>query len=223
MSSQSRRYLLARPGPGDFKPPNVPALGALPFGSAERARLTSWLADAAWPRDRMDMAELEGYLVALISWPVGVAAGAWLPAVWGVRGWKVPATIPSNRHFDEFVGLVVGFMQALDRDLSREASGFESSLLWALRGRALGEAMHRWGRGFMTALTLGSQGLKWRTASEVAAVRLIAGSTSAAEVSQLQGPESIVSAVAALVRQRKSRGPLGPVTNVVPLGPIIEL
>lgn len=210
MSSQSRRYQLARPGPKDFKPPTVLSLGAQRFAAPERARLTTWLNETAWPRGHMDMAELEGFLVALISWPVGISSGAWLPAIWGVRGWKVPANIASDRDFDEFVGLIVGFMQELDRDLSREPSAFESSLLWALRGDAHTKAMQRWGRGFMTALTLGSQGLKWRNESAVAAVHVISASTSSAEASALRGAAGVVSAVLALVKLRKSRGPLGP-------------
>jgi yecA family protein len=217
MSSQSRRYLLPRPGPGDFTPPNVLAIGKIRFGAPERARLTLWLDEAAWPRGHMEMAELEGYLVAMISWPVGIASGAWLPPIWGVRGWKVPTTITSHRDFDEFVGLIAGFMQELDRDLSRESSKFESSVLWTLRAHAQTEAMHCWGRGFMKALSLGAQGLKWRSESSVAAVHAIAASTSSSAALHRQEPAKVVSAVLALMRQRKSRGPLGPLATPAPL------
>jgi yecA family protein len=210
MTSQSKRYLLARPGLADFKPPDVPALGAVTFGDSERARLVSWLGDAAWPRAHMDMAELEGYLVALISWPVGIPSGAWLPPIWGVRGWKMPKTIASEKSLDEFARLIVGFMQNLERDISRETSTFDSSVLLSLRGRAQSEAVHHWGRGFMTALTLGSQGLKWRSDNAVAAVHAIAGGTASASARRSNGPAIITSAVLSLMRERKSRGPLGP-------------
>lgn len=215
MSSLSRRYLLARASQGDFKPPNVPALGALPFGAPERARLSSWLGEPAWPRGHMDMAELEGYLAALISWPVGISAGAWLPPIWGVRGWKMPATITSDRHFDEFVGLIVGFMQDLDRHFSREPPTIDSSVLWTLPSQLQIEGLRRWGRGFMTALALGSQGLKWRSPSAGAAVRVIASSTSSAASLHEQDLSKVLSAVVMLAKQRNTRGPLGPLTAPV--------
>ena len=52
-------------------PPNLLTMGTVPFGDSQRTRLSAWLNEAAWPRGHMEMAELEGYLVALISWPVG--------------------------------------------------------------------------------------------------------------------------------------------------------
>jgi yecA family protein len=197
-------------------PPNLLTFNAMPFGEPQRVRLTAWLREAAWPRDRMDIAELEGYLVALIAWPVGISSGAWLPPIWGERGWKVPTKISSQRQYDEFVGLVVGFMKALDCELSHQPSRFESSVLRLLRGTEQVEALHRWGRGFMTALALGAQGLKWRSAGSGAAVRTIANITSASTQINPQAVEHVVGAVVALMEQRTSRGPLGPLVSVLP-------
>jgi len=217
VSSLSRRYRSARPDAGDFVPPNMRELGALPFGDPQRARLSAWLREAAWPRSHMEMAELEGFLVALIAWPVGISSGAWLPPIWGERGWKVPTNITSQRQYAEFVALTVGFMQALDRELGHQSSRFDSSVLRTLRGREQAEEFHRCGRGFMTALTLGSQGLKWRNAGAGAAVRVIANSTSASAPFRSQQVEEIVSAVLALMNQRSSRGPLGSLEVLAPL------
>jgi len=75
------------------------------------------------------------------------------------------------------VALIIGFIHELDSKLSRESSRFESSVLRGLREREQLEAQHGWGRGFMTALTLGAQGLKWRSTSAGAAVRTIANAT----------------------------------------------
>ena len=108
----------------------------------------------------MEIAELEGYLVALIAWPVGISSGAWLPRIWGHPGWKVPTKIAARSQYEEFVAMIVGFMQDLDRELSRQPARFESSVLRGLREREHTESLHGWGRGFMTALTLGSQGLR---------------------------------------------------------------
>ncbi|MEO8019378.1 MAG: YecA family protein [Pseudomonadota bacterium] len=216
MSSLSRRYRSARPDAGEFVPPNLTTFGGTPFGDPQRARLSTWLSESAWPREHMDITELEGYLVALIAWPVGISSGAWLPPIWGERGWKVPTKILSHQQYDEFVALVVGFMRTLDHELSRQPSRFESSVLPLLRGSEQVDALHRWGRGFMTALTLGAQGLKWRNESAGTAVRMIANITSASAPVDPQALEHVMSAVFALMQQRPSRGPLGPLVLAVP-------
>lgn len=217
MSSLSRRYRSAHPDPGEFMPPNLRTLGPMPFGAAQRTRLAAWLREAAWPRGHMDMAELEGYLVALIAWPVGISSGAWLPLIWGERGWKVPTNISSRQQYDEFVALIAGFMQALDRELSRQPASFDSSVLHALRDREQVEGLHRWGRGFMTAMALGAQGLKWRGDGARAAVRTIASGTASSAPFRSSQVGEVVSAVLALMQQRSSRGPLGPLEAVKPL------
>jgi yecA family protein len=198
-------------------PPDLRTIGAVPFGDQQRARLTAWLREAAWPRDHMDLAELEGYLVALIVWPVGISAGAWLPPIWGERGWKVPTKIAARSQYEEFVALIVGFMRDLDRNLSRQPPRFESAVLRGLKDGAGVEALHRWGKGFMTALTLGSQGLKWRSADAGAAVRVIAASTSASTPSGPRAVEAVENAVLALTALRPSRGPLGALETATPL------
>jgi yecA family protein len=191
-------------------PPDLRTFAAAPFGEKQRDRLTSWLCEGGWPREHMEVATLEGYLVALIAWPVGISAGAWLPPIWGECGWKVSNKIAARSQYEEFVSLIVGFMRDLDRSLSRQPSRFESSVLHHLKGSARMQGLHGWGKGFMTALTLGSQGLKGRSASAGAAVRLIAGTTSASAPFGPQAAEDVVSAVMALMEQRPSRGPLGP-------------
>jgi hypothetical protein len=106
--------------------------------------------------------------------------------------------------------LIIGFIQDLDRRLSQQSSRFESSVLRGLQEGEHTEALHCWGRGFMTALTLGSQGLKGRSASACAAVHTIAGSTAASASFRSRTVEDIVGAVLSLIEQRTSRGPLGP-------------
>jgi yecA family protein len=195
-------------------PPDLRALGAVPFGDQQRARLRAWLGEGGWPREHMEIATLEGYLVALIAWPVGITAGAWLPPIWGELGWKVPTKIAARPHYEELLALIVGFMQDLDRQLSDRSSRFDSSLL---RGLKDSNALHGWGKGFMTALTLGAQGLKCRSASAGDAVRIIARNTSASAPFGARTVEEVASAVLALVEQRTSRGPLGSLEGEVPV------
>jgi yecA family protein len=218
--SLAKRYRsgsAARPDAGELMPPDMRALAAAPFGERERARLAAWLREAGWPREHMEIATLEGYLVALVSWPVGISAGAWLPPIWGERGWKVPTKIAVRSRYDEFVALIAGFMRELDHDLSRPASRFESSVLRGLANRARSEGLHGWGKGFMTALTLGSQGLTSRNASAGAAVRVIAGSTAASASFGPRAVDDVATAVMTLIEQRPSRGPLGALEVPVPL------
>ena len=83
-------------------------------------------------------------------------------------------------------------------------------MLCGLREREHSETLHTWGRGFVTALTLGSQGLKGRSAVAGAAVHTIASITASSAPFRSRTVEDIVSAVRSLIEQRPSRGPLGP-------------
>jgi yecA family protein len=203
-------------------PPDLRTFAPVPFGPSQQARLTAWLSEAGWSRKRMDIAELEGYLVALIGWPVAISSGAWLPPIWGERGWKVSTKIASQAQYDEFIALIIGFMRDLDRQLSCQPSRFESSVLRGLRGSRQAAGFHCWGRGFMAALTLGSQGFKGRSDSAVAAVRTIAGATSASTPFRVEAIEDIVSAVLVLMGQRISRGPLGATAVAGELDPLVH-
>jgi yecA family protein len=212
MSGLARRYRntrIGRPDSGQLMPPEPRTFGEAPFGDQERTRLTAWLHEGAWPREHMDIAELEGYLVALLAWPVGISSGAWLPVIWGIRGWKVPNKIAARPQYEEFTALIIGFLREIERELSVPGSRFESSVLHSTDEHGRAERLHHWGRGFMTALTLGSQGLKGRSDSAIASVHSIAGITSASAASGPRAVEDILNAVRALMEQRVSRGPLG--------------
>jgi yecA family protein len=210
VSGSTRKYRnshIGKPDASQLMPPDLRTFPEVPFGDQQRARLSAWLQEAGWPRGHMEFAELEGFLVALLAWPVGLPAGAWLPLIWGTRGWKLPNKISARPEFEAFVALIVGFLRALDRELSDQKSKFKSSVLRAPQEQA--ERVHAWGRGFMTALTLGSQGFKGRTESASAAVHTIANTTAASATFAPHVVDEVVRAVLTLVEQRVSRGPLG--------------
>jgi len=213
MISLSRRYRsgsAARPDSGGYLPPDPRNASVEPFGAAQRQRLAAWLREGAWKRGHMEMAELEGYLVGLLVWPVAMQSGAWLPAIWGERGWRVPTKLAARPLFDEFVALIIGLLRDLDRQLEDVPARFEHSILRQLGKSELAKGLHLWGRGFMTALTLGSQGFQGRNAVAREAVETIAGITAAAAPFRNSAVEDVVGAVFALASQRISRGPLGP-------------
>src|SRR5207253_539306 len=111
-----------------------------------------------------------------------------------IRGWKVPNKIATRPQFGEVITLIIGFLRELDRELSGQSSNFKSSVLRSAKEPGHAERLHDWGRGFTTALTLGSQGLTGRSASAVAAVREIAGTTSASAEFGPHAVDKVVSA-----------------------------
>jgi yecA family protein len=156
-------------------PPNLQSLGVLPFSAQHFARLDAWLAEDGWPDERMDVAMLEGYLAALIVWPIKLSPGAWLPQIWGIRGWKVAAKIATQDKYDRFIELVMGMHQDLERRLVSCPS---------VRTAVLGEGTPylsgkyfvgaAWATGFMIALHENSTGLGMRSVAVCTAVADIA-------------------------------------------------
>ena len=194
-------------------PSDVSALGGVQFTLQDRAALSDWLAEGGWPRWRMDIAMLEGYLVALLVWPVTVAPGAWLPPIWGVAGWKVPLKLRPPGTYRRFEELVGGFLRHLELRISTPGHDFlptlaPSSTDWQPRF-APGVP---WAQGFVKALQQGLQGLRGRSDAAVSAVTRIARHASA-PTSAVTARHSIAAelgaAVMILAAERASRGPLG--------------
>jgi yecA family protein len=195
-------------------PPGLRELGALPFTPSDREALRTWLAEGGWPRGQMDIATLEGYLIALLVWPVGVMPGAWLPPIWGERGgWRVPAKLIEPDTYMRFTRLVVGFLQELDRGLSASPPYFAPTLSEGaspLRARAAPGVT--WAQGFLRALQQNLQGLTWRSTTARSAVEGIARYASHVSSSPETDPTiaaDLKSAVLTLAAERPSRGPLG--------------
>jgi yecA family protein len=194
-----------------LQPPKMGALGALRFTHREREALGAWLAQGGWPRGAMDIVMLEGYLVALLAWPVRVQPGAWLPPIWGQTGWKVPAKIDSQGAYHSFIELVVGFLENLDCGLRDYPPHFMPAL------PALNPNLRRqtapaacWAQGFLKALQLSAEGLGCRSNSARLAVTHIARcASSVATPSGSSIREELASAVLTLAAERVSRGPLG--------------
>ena len=159
----------------------------------------------------MGLSMLEGYLTALIVWPISLSAGAWLPRIWGDYGWRVPPVIEDVSSFDDFVSLITAYLQRLDRDLTAEPSTFTPTLCpdSRLLGRPVAPAV-AWSAGFRAALALAHAGQSVlpsaRRAAEAIA-RLPAGRPEQAESDDLQ---TLRNAAQVLAAQRISRGPLGP-------------
>src|SRR5271167_565813 len=156
-------------------PPNLETMGPIPFAARDFAQLDAWLAEPGWPQERMDAAMLEGYLVALLSWPIELAPGAWLPPIWGIRGWKVAAKIANPETYNRFIALIIGLFQELERRLSSSPPARTFVLghnAPYLSGRYFAGAA--WATGFLTALHENSTGLGGRSSAVRSAVEGIA-------------------------------------------------
>jgi yecA family protein len=155
-------------------PPDLKSLGSIAFTPHDFKALDSWLAEEGWPADRMDAAMLEGYLVALLVWPIQLSPGAWLPAIWGIRGWKVAAKIATQESYDRFLALVIGLLQELECRLAAAPRGLTFVLkndCALLSPRYFAAAA--WATGFICALEFNEGGLGSRSALSRAALENI--------------------------------------------------
>jgi yecA family protein len=191
-------------------PPNLHVVGELPFSIEDFSALDTWLAEPGWPDNHMDVAMLEGYLAALLTWPIELAPGAWLPPIWGIRGWKVAAKIAAPETYNRFIELVIGLFQELERRLvaSPPARTF-------VLGRDAPNKSGRyfagaaWATGFMTALHENSAGLGSRSSAVRSAVEDIAryASLRSLEPSALPAAATALSvAVMIIMSERPTRG-----------------
>jgi yecA family protein len=193
-----------------LQPPRMGSLGAVTFTPEDREVLSDWLAQEGWPRGTMDIIMLEGYLVALLAWPVTVQPGAWLPPIWGLSGWKIPGKFESHLAFHRFTGLVIGFLQDLDRQLLDSPSHFIPALPAANPEVSAVAPAALWAQGFIKALQLSAEGMGLRSNSARQAVTQIASCASfVATGKQSEVRETITTAVLTLAAERPSRGPLG--------------
>jgi yecA family protein len=190
-------------------PPNLRSFGSVAFTAHDFRVLDSWLAEDGWPAERMDAAMLEGYLVALLVWPIQLSPGAWLPAIWGIRGWKVAAKIATPETYARFLALVIGLLQELERRL---AATPPMPTFVLVDGCALSSTRYfagaAWSTGFISALQFNANGLGSRSALSEAAIEKIVGFASlrSKEPGAMRVVASALRAsVAVLMEERPSR------------------
>jgi yecA family protein len=210
MRPGARRAVVKRQADAEpVLPPNLRALGVLPFTRTEYAALHEWLGEGGWPPGVLDIHALEGYLVALLVWPVELPTGAWLPPIWGESGWKVPAKLSAPLLLDKFVTLVSAFLQSLDERLYSMPEPYVPEIAAPVRKR-IGERPDScsWAAGFLTALQqhTHAQGFKYRSETVKAAATAIARCASVPPSSATSA--ELARAVYALAAERTSRGPL---------------
>jgi yecA family protein len=196
-------------------PPKVSELGHRPFASIEWEALASLLREPTWPRGTLCIYGLEGYLTALLVWPVVSQPGAWLPPIWNGESWRVRPPIDTIDRYGEFLELVVGFLRTIDSGLLQTPPRFDPGLhrkgareLPDLNARA-----QSWAEGFGRGLRQSVQSRGSPDQGTCEAVRHI-GAFAVSESRLTSGSAQragtvLTDAVLALASTRGSRGPLG--------------
>jgi yecA family protein len=198
-------------------PPNLQSLGSIAFSAQDFTALDAWLAEDGWPAEHMDVAMLEGYLVALLVWPIQLSPGAWLPAIWGIRGWKVAAKISTPESYDRFLALIIGLMQELERRLAaapRALTFVLSSECALVSPRYFAGAA--WSTGFMSALQFSATGLGSRSALSRAALEniiAIASLRSKEPGAMLRVAAELRASVSTIMDERPARAAVIPIAR----------
>jgi yecA family protein len=196
-------------------PPKLSELGHRPFTSIEWEALACLLREPTWPRGTLSIYGLEGYLTALLVWPVVSHPGAWLPPIWNGESWRVRPPIDTIDRYGEFLELVVGFLRTIDSGLLQTAPRFDSCL--HRRGARdlpdLNVRAQSWAEGFGRGLRQSVQSRGSPDQGTCEAVRHI-GTFAASECRLTSGSAQraatvLTDAVLALASTRISRGPLG--------------
>jgi yecA family protein len=185
--------------PALLTPPNFKEIGPVTFTGDDRKALAAWLNEEGWPKERMNIAMLEGYLVAMIVWPVELSPGAWLPAIWGIRGWKVAEKISAPELFHKFNRLVIGYRQHLALVLNTTPHAYLPGLQGAVAGPIPADGALQWSLGFLSALQHGSQGFNWRSPEVTDAIEVIAEHAQPATPPSVKTQERIAAELAAAV------------------------
>ncbi len=173
MLAKRTKWPLLKTPPTALVPPDLTKIGPVAFLPSDRVELTAWLSEEDWPREHMNIFMLEGYLAAMIVWPIELLPGAWMPPIWGTRGWKVAAKIAAPETFDRFVRLIVGYRQHLLASLNSVPITFVPNLHCGKPGADPRDAAIAWAQGFLSALQQGSQGFHWRTSELMSAAEII--------------------------------------------------
>jgi yecA family protein len=204
-------------------PPSRQSLGVLTFSSHDFAELDAWLAEDGWPEQRMDSAMLEGYMYALIVWPMELSPGAWLPQIWGINGWKVAAKIATPEKYNRFIFLAMGLFQELERRLGGPQRNYSIALnedAPYLSGRYFAGAA--WATGFITALHQHSSGIGMRSPAVRMAVEAIAEHAPNRMIARIK-IESVRALLTSAVFAILSERPQTPKGKRVPLNPLTLL
>ena len=113
---------------------------------ADLDRLAAFLASEASPDGAMNLAQLEGFLTAIVIGPNVVPPSAWLPWLWDAENGEDAPTFESMAQAQEVLGLVMGFMNRIAEAFAHDPAAFRPLFLRDARWAA-----DDWCEGFLQA------------------------------------------------------------------------
>ncbi|MBN8426120.1 MAG: CRISPR-associated endonuclease Cas3'', partial [Xanthomonadales bacterium] len=113
---------------------------------ADLDRLAAFLASEASPAGAMNLAQLEGFLTAIVTGPSMVPPSAWLPWLWDAENGEDAPTFESMAQAQEVLGLVMGFMNRIAEAFVHDPAAFRPLFLRDARWAA-----DDWCEGFLQA------------------------------------------------------------------------
>lgn len=116
------------------------------FVDADFDRLAAFLASEAAPAGAMNLAQLEGFLTAIVIGPNVVPPSAWLPWLWDAENGEDAPSFESMAQAQEVLGLVMGFMNRIAEAFLHDPAAFRPIFLRDARWRA-----EDWCAGFLQA------------------------------------------------------------------------
>jgi len=87
-------------------------------------RLAAFLASEASPAGTMNLAQLEGFLTAIVIGPSVVPPSAWLPWLWDAENGEDAPTFESMAQAQDVLGLVIGFVNRIAEAFLHDAAAF---------------------------------------------------------------------------------------------------
>ena len=127
----------------------------LTLTEADLDRLAAFLASEASPANAMNLAQLEGFLTAIVIGPNVVPPSAWLPWLWDAENGEDAPAFESMAQAQEVLGLVIGFMNRIADAFVQEPAAFQPIFLRDARWTP-----EDWCAGFLQA-TLTFDSLAW--------------------------------------------------------------
>jgi uncharacterized protein len=113
---------------------------------ADLDRLAAFLASEAAPAGAMNLAQLEGFLTAIVIGPSVVPPSAWMPWLWDAENGEDAPTFESMAQAQEVLGLIMGFMNRIAEAFVRDPAAFRPLFLIHPRWTA-----EDWCGGFLQA------------------------------------------------------------------------
>lgn len=109
----------------------------------------------------LDVSDLDGFLTAIVSGPVAISPGQWMPAVWG----DFPPKWESEAEFKEILSLIFRHMNTIAETLMEQPQEFEPLFLEHTVEGETYDIVDEWCTGYMQGVALA--GADWQKGGAV--------------------------------------------------------